>query len=317
MLVFGLSACGTGGANISDSSGEKEGFKIVTTIFPEYDWVENILGDNPGGADVTLLLDNGTDLHSFQPSAEDILKIGSCDLFIYAGGESDEWVDDALKEASNKDMAVINLIDVLGDKAKEEEIVEGMQKEGEEEESEEEAEYDEHVWLSLDNASILVEKIADSIEALDSANADTYKKNAEDYLKRISALDEKYEDAVSNAKEKTLIFGDRFPFRYLVDDYGIDYYAAFAGCSAETEASFETVVFLANKIDELSLNSIMTIDGSDKKIAETVRDNTKTKDQQILTLDSMQSISSDDMENGTTYLSVMEENLNVLEEALK
>ena len=303
--------------------------QIVTTIFPEYDWVMNILGDKAEGAEVTMLLDSGVDLHSYQPTADDILKIASCDVFIYVGGESDEWVEDALQEATNKEMVVVNLLEALGDSVKEEEVVEGMQEEehdhdadeeheeGEEHEHEEGPEYDEHVWLSLKNAASLVNTIADSIAAADEANAETYKANAQAYIGKINALDAQYAEAVAAGSMKTLLFGDRFPFRYMTDDYGLDYYAAFVGCSAETEASFETIAFLAQKVDELGLHTVMTIEGTDHRIAETIVQSTKGKDQQILSLDSMQGTTSEDAAGGSTYLSVMESNLEVLKKALK
>ena len=294
---------------------------IVTTIFPEYDWVKQILGDKADDADITMLLDNGVDLHSYQPTVDDIAKISDCDMFIYVGGESDAWVDDALKEAVNKDMKVIDLLDVLKDTIKEEEVVEGMQAEEEEEsaegDSEEEPEYDEHVWLSLKNAKVICDAIEKDLADLDPDNADIYAKNLEDYTGQLDALDQEYQAAVDAAPQKTLLFGDRFPFRYMVDDYGLNYYAAFVGCSAETEASFETITFLAQKVDELGLKNIMTIEKSDQKIAKTIRDNTKSKDQNILTLDSMQSTTSDDVKNGETYLSAMKSNLEVLKEALQ
>ncbi len=377
-----------------------DSLKIVTTIFPEYDWVMNILGDRAEGAEVTMLLDNGVDLHSYQPTVDDILKISTCDLFIYVGGESDGWVDDALQEATNDDMVVIDLLETLGDTVKEEEVVEGMQEDhhhdhGDEEHDEEEhdhdeaeehdeeehdhdeaeehdeeehdhdeaeehdeeehdhdeaeeydkeehdhdeteehdedgdheeeghhhedgeIEYDEHVWLSLRNASVLVESICTALQTVDPDNSDVYSANAAAYTEKLAALDAEYETAVSEASVRTLLFGDRFPFRYLVDDYGLSYYAAFVGCSAETEASFETVIFLAEKVNELSLHTIMTIEGSDQKIAESIRQSTKTADQQILTLDSMQSVTAEDVAEGANYMSIMESNLEVLKEALK
>ena len=317
MLVFVimavcLCACGM---STQDSGNDTDKIQIVTTIFPEYDWVKNILGDNPEGVQVTMLLDNGVDLHSYQPAAGDVLKISGCDLFIYAGGESDKWVEDALESAANKDMIAINLLEVLGDKVKEEELAEGM--EAEEEDAEEGPAYDEHVWLSLGNASILVDAISDAVQKIDEKNAEVYKKNSDSYIKKLTELDKEYREAVSAGRVNTLLFGDRFPFRYLTDDYGLKYYAAFAGCSAETEASFETITFLAEKVDELSLHAVMTIEGKDHRIAETVIQSTRSKDQQILTMDSMQAITSKDMEGGTTYLSVMENNLSVLKEALK
>ena len=480
--------------------------KIVTTIFPEYDWVKEILGDKIENANLTMLLDNGVDLHSYQPTFDDIIKISDCDLFIQVGGESDGWVNDALKNATNKDMKVINLLEVLGDNVKTEETVEGMQetehhhdhdhskevstfeddevqdrslsdwagkwqsaypfaldgtlddafeamaKEGKmtaeeyktyyqngyktditnidiednhieftykngekvgsnykyvgayiqswstgtkaamyrfeaedkdcgapiyiefndhmiepaeaehfhirmsnesfdaivdpenswptffpssmsgeeicehmaghdhdgdhEHEEEEEEEKDEHVWLSLKNAEILVKAISNALQELDPNNADIYESNSSAYIKKLSNLDEAYKTTVNSAIHKTVLFADRFPFRYLVDDYGLSYYAAFAGCSAESEASFETVSFLSKKVDELGLKCVLTIEGKNHKIAETVIDNTKDKDQKILVMDSMQSTTSEDVANGTTYLSVMEKNLSVLKEAL-
>ena len=302
----------------------EEKIRIVTTIFPEYDWVREILGDKADSAEITMLLDNGVDLHSYQPTADDLIKISDCDLFVYVGGESDGWVDDALKSAANKNRKVINLLDVLGDSVKTEEVVEGMQEtehdhdhdHDEDEEHKHEEEKDEHVWLSLKNAEVLVGAISNALQELDPDNKDTYATNAAAYIEKLSALDGEYQPAVDAATYKTVLFGDRFPFRYLVDDYGLSYYAAFAGCSAETEASFETISFLAQKVDELKLPCVLTIEGVKHKIAETIVQNTAEKNQSILTLDSMQSTTSTDVANGTTYLSVMESNLDVLKQAL-
>ena len=356
-----ITACSTNNAPAADN----KNLQIVTTIFPEYDWVMNILGDNPSNAEVTMLLDNGADLHSYQPTASDILKISTCDVFVYVGGESDEWVDDVLKEATNKDMVVINLMDELGNAVKEEEIIEGMEGHDHEHEHDDEedhehdeahdhededhdndehdedhdhededhdhededhdhehhheegeVEYDEHVWLSLKNASVLVGAISEAIAKADSANAETYRANASAYIDKLNGLDKEYSDMVSAAARNVLVFGDRFPFRYLIDDYSLVYYAAFVGCSAESEASFETIMFLAGKVDENSLTSVITIEGKEHKIAETIISNTATKDQKILTLDSMQTTTMADVKNGTTYISVMESNYEVLKEAL-
>lgn len=469
----------------------KTKISVVTTIFPEYDWVREILGDKADNAEIALLLDNGVDLHSYQPTADDIIKISDCDLFVYVGGESDEWVDEALKNATNKDMKVINLLDVLKDTVKTEEAKPGMQAEeghnhgyshfddsdvqdrtlfdwdgdwqsvypylqegildevmerkaengsktaeeyrayyetgyktdvsqitidaesrtmcfvkngvavkatyeykgyqiydyasgsrgvryffeatggdadapkfvqfsdhgigpgkaehfhiysgndgfdalsqemdnwptyyptdmsGSEIKEDmlehEEKEYDEHVWLSLKNAETLVGAISNALQELDPDSKDTYAANADAYVQKLSALDAEYRKAVSAGTYKTVLFGDRFPFRYLADDYGLNYYAAFAGCSAESEASFETISFLAKKVDELKLPCVLTIEGAQHKIAETIVKNTTEKNQKVLTMDSMQSTTSQDVANGTTYLSVMEKNLDVLKEAL-
>ena len=309
LLAVLLTGCGTDG-----NSGNK--LSIVTTIFPEYDWVKQILGEQAENAEVTLLLDNGVDLHSYQPTADDIVTIGACDLFVYVGGESDEWVEDVLAQATNKDMIVVNLLDVLGDVVKEEELVDGMEHEEHEEESSEH-EYDEHVWLSLRNAEIICETISEKLCVLDPENADTYSANAEVYCQKLRALDAAYSEAISGASMNTLLFADRFPFRYLTDDYGIEYYAAFSGCSAESEASFDTIVFLAGKVDELGLSSVITLKGSDTDIAQTIISTSTGKNAQILMLDSMQTTTAKDADDGTTYLSVMENNLEVLKEALK
>lgn len=316
MLVGVLAGCGK-----QNDTNQTDKLSIVTTIFPEYDWVREILGEKADNAEITMLLDNGVDLHSYQPTADDIVKISDCDLFIYVGGESDEWVEDALRNAANGNMKVINLLEVLGDSVKTEEIVEGMQEAEHEhedaEEHEHEEEADEHVWLSLKNAKMLVRVISKALQELDPDSKDIYAANADAYVKKLSALDAEYQAAVDAASNKTILFGDRFPFRYLVDDYGLHYYAAFVGCSTETEAGFETISFLAKRVDEWKLPCVLTIEGAQHKIAETVVRNTTAKNQRVLTMDSMQSTTSKDVKNGTTYLSVMEKNLSVLKEALR
>ena len=248
-----------------------EQISIVCTIFPEYDWVKQILGDHVSHAEITYLLDSGMDLHSYQPTAMDMAKIADCDLFVYVGGESDEWVEDALDEAVNPDMQVINLMEVMGDAAKEEEVKEGMEHDHDHEDEDEEhdheheegeAEYDEHVWLSLKNAKMLCAEIADRLSILDSANKGAYKANLDAYTAQLDKLDGDFKALIDGVSQKTLVFGDRFLFRYYVDDYGLDYFAAFAGCSAETEASFDTIVFLAEKMDELGCGTIFTIENS-------------------------------------------------------
>lgn len=294
----------------------KGNLKVIATIFPQYDWIREILGDNPAGIEVRLLLDNGVDLHNYQPSADDIVAISTCDLFVYVGGESDEWVEDVLESSSNRNMKTVNLIDALGSLVKEEEIKEGMQADDHEHEHEEEAEYDEHFWLSLRNAKVLCAAIESALETIDPANATVYRTNLDSYVGKLDLLDREYSDAVGGSSFRTLLFGDRFPFRYMVDDYGLDYYAAFIGCSAETEASFETIAFLVSKVDSLGLRNVMTIDGSDRKIARTIVENSRSKDLGILTLNSLQTVSASDVKQGISYLGVMQENLGVLKKAL-
>ena len=326
LLLAGIAACGNPSAGSSDVAGTQaaapsktreagNGLKIVTTIFPEYDWVKVLLGDQADAAEIELLLDNGTEMHSYQPSVQDMIAISECDLFIYVGGESDGWVEDALKDPRNPDRIAISLMEVLGDAAKEEEHVEGME-EDHEEGHEEEKEYDEHVWLSLRNASLFTEAISKALQTLDPENAAMYQANADTYKKQLSDLDAAYTEAIGSAVHQTILFGDRFPFRYLTDDYELSYYAAFSGCSAETEASFDTVIFLAGKVDEMGLPAVLTIDRSDGRIAQTIIDNTQTKSAQILNLDSMQATTSQDLADGATYLSIMEKNLDTLKTAL-
>lgn len=314
LLALWIPAAVLSGCVPQDDSAASNKLNIVTTIFPAYDWVREILGAETDRAEITMLLDSGVDLHSYQPTVDDIVKISDCDLFLYVGGESDGWVDDALKNAPNKDRKVIRLLDVLGDSAKAEETVAGMQEE--EHDHEEEAEYDEHIWLSLKNAQVLVAAISEALQETDPARKDTYAANAAAYVEKLSALNGEYRAAVDSGKYKTLLFGDRFPFRYLADDYGLDYYAAFPGCSAETEASFETVSFLAGKMDALGLPCVLTIEGTQHKIAETIVQNTAQKNQQVLTMDSMQAVTANDAASGVSYLSIMEKNLSVLKKAL-
>ena len=316
-----LSVSGTASAEEAAAAPKK---RIVTTIFPIYDWVMNVLGEQVENAEVSMLLDNGVDLHSYQPTADDIVRISGCDLFIYVGGESDEWVRDALQEATNKNMTVINLMEALGDSVKEEELVEGMEHDHDHEQEEdhdhdaeaEEAEYDEHVWLSLKNAAVLCRTIAEALGQIDRENAARYTANAEAYTEKLNTLDAQYQAAVDAAALHTLLFADRFPFRYLADDYALDYYAAFVGCSAETEASFETIIFLAGKLDELGLPAVLQIESADGSIARTVVESTQSRDQQILTMDSMQSTTAKDVAAGANYLSIMEKNLDILKAAL-
>ena len=303
------------GAASAPGGGDETTLRVVATIFPIYDWAREVLGQLPG-VELVWLQDTGVDMHSYQPTAEDMLLVSSCDLFLYVGGTSDNWVDDALQEAVNQNMEVVSLLDVLGDAARLEELTEGMQDDHDHDgHDHEDAEYDEHVWLSLRNAEVLTGAIADAMGRLDPAHAEDFAANAAAYTERLAALDGEYQAAVDASPVHTLLFGDRFPFRYLVEDYGLDYYAAFPGCSAETEASFETVAFLAGKVKELDLPAVLAIENSDHRVAETIAQNAGNG-AKVLTLDSMQGVTSEDAAAGTTYLSIMESNLEVLKQAL-
>lgn len=359
-----LAACGGESSEKNSASKSSKKLSVVATIYPQYDWLKNIIGDASQAIDLKLLIKNGTDLHSYKPSAQDIASIAGADMVVYLGGESDEWIEKALAATPKADRVQVNLMKTLGDRVKEEEVVEGMEhhhhhdgehaeehehehhehaeahedhehhgEHAEEHEHEhhehaeaheghehhhEAPENDEHVWLSLKNAVILVNDIARSLSKLDPENASTYQANAQAYVAKIQELDQSYAAAVAGAGNKTVLFGDRFPFRYLVDDYGLKYYAAFVGCSAESEASFETVAFLAGKMDSLSLPAIFTIDGSNGKIARAILDaSKKSKEAQVLVLNSMQSVKDEQVKAGADYLSIMAENLEVLKKALK
>ena len=321
--------------------------RVVTTLFPIYDWTRNIIGERKDAVELLPPLNTGVDLHSYQPSVDDILRISTSDLFIYTGGLSDAWVERVLRDAVNKKLAAVSLIKALGERAREEETVEGMEaghhhhghdehekdhdrhehekdhghheheKEHDHHEHDEGPEYDEHVWLSLVNARLLCGRIAQALSEVDPQGADAYRANAASYCAKLDALDAKYRAGVASAKHTTLLFADRFPFRYLVDDYGLSYFAAFQGCSAESEASFKTILFLADKLDALGLPCVLTIEGSSKKIAETVVRTAERGPVSILTLDSMQSVRADGIASGPDYLTVMERNLAILQEALK
>ncbi len=399
MVVGVFAAC----SNTTTEEENTEKLTIVTTIFPIYDWVMQVLGDEAENYNVVMLMDTGVDLHSYEATADDLITIYESDMFIYNGGESDEWVEDALENATNPDMVVIDLlVDVLGDDALTEVSVEGMQEsddddhdhddedededdhdhddeeeateededdhdhddeeeateededdhdhddeeevteededdhdhddeeeteededdhdhdddEDEDEEEHEHSHEDEHMWLSLNNAQTFTAYLADVIATADEANAEIYTANQTAYAAELASLDSEYAAVVDAATFDTILFADRFPFRYLVDDYGISYYAAFSGCSSETEASFETITFLADKVDELGLTSVLIIDGATTEIADTVIANTESGDQEILVLDSMQSITATSIEDGASYLDIMTSNLEVLEGAL-
>ena len=284
---------------------------IVCTIFPQYDWVCE-LTEGAQNVEVTLLEDSGADLHNFQPSAADKVSILNSDLFVYTGGESDDWARTLLENA-DKDVRSLDLIEALGDRALTEE--EGIEESGEHD-HEHEDEVDEHIWLSVQNAKVLVSAITEELCGVDEENAALYQSNAASYLAELSDLDELFEETVSSAKRSVLVFADRYPFRYLAHDYGLTCYAAFSGCSAESEASFATILALVKHVEENALPYVMVLESSTQGIAKQVIDNTKRKDQGILVLNSLQSVTREDIENRATYLGLMKEDLAVLKTAL-
>ncbi len=309
ILIISLTSC----SGQSSVALENEKINIVTTTFATYDWVMEIIKGNEDAFEVVYLLDSGMDLHSYQPTAEDIVKVDSADLFIYVGGESEKWVNEILKDVTNKNLKELNLIEAIKEEALLVEVNEGMESESEGEDTE----YDEHLWLSVKNAKLLCMKIMNAICIIDNDNSKLYGSNLNAYLEKLDKLDSKFYTMIDDSTKDTLLFGDRFPFRYFVEDYGLNYYAPFVGCSAETEASFETVIFLSNKLDEYDLDYCLTVDDGNKKLATTIIENSNKPSCEILSLNSMQRLTSKDIETGVSYLDIMEENYLVFEKALK
>ena len=381
---------------------EAETFVIVATIFPQYDWTRQILGSQIENVELILLQDTAIDLHNFQPTVSDIATISTADMFIYIGGKSDGWVEDALGNVANDDIIAINLMEALAERIDlleldhhhhHDHVCDGdhhhdhdcdddhhhdhdhdhdhdhhhdhdcdddhhdhhhdhdcddnhhdhhhhdydcdddhhdhhhdydcdddhdhhHDHDCDDHHHHHDDEYDEHIWLSLRNARILTSTIADALSAMNPANADYFQSNLESFQAELATLDGEFVIMVTEAATNVVVFGDRFPFRYLMNDYHLRYYAAFDGCSAETEASFSTIIHLVGIVDEMELNHILVIDGSDGSIAETIRDATEAGNQEILVLDSMQSVTAADVEGGVTFLSIMESNLEVLRAAL-
>ncbi|MCL2162913.1 MAG: metal ABC transporter substrate-binding protein [Oscillospiraceae bacterium] len=308
----------------SSSTREGEKLSIVCTAFPQFDWVRHILGAGAGNVTLTLLQRDGIDFHSYQPSNDDIVKIANCDLFIYGGGRSDGWAEEILQQVMNPRTVGISLMDLQGDALLFERYSDGMEMDDqfvnsniEQNQPQSTNEFDEHVWLSLRNVFVFTSAITETLSTMDPENDIVYGNNLIDYLESMVLLDVKYMEAIEAANVKTILFGDHFPFGYLFNDYGLSYYAAFPGCSTEAEADSQILVFLSEKVDELSLKNVFVTENSDQSIARTIIDNSKAKNQEILVMNSMHSVTAEEMRNGITYLSVMEENLNVLKEAIK
>lgn len=307
VLCLSLTACG--GAVTEQTDNGK--LTIVTTIFPEYDWMRNLTAGSDR-IELKLLIDKGVDLHSYQPDVNDIVTISTCDVFIYTGGASDVWVEDAMETAMNEDLLVIDLMELL--EAERELCVDDHDHEGEAHDHAHTA--DEHVWLSLVNAELLCDELTEILQELDSENSDLYGENYARYSAEIGALDARYAEAVNTAKHHDIVFADRFPFTYLMEDYGLHHHAAYEGCSAETEVSFETFARLADTVRELGVSNVVVIDDSDLRIANTVISASGVKDCGIGTLQSMQAVGRRQISGGITYLDIMEENLTVLEKVL-
>ncbi|MDR0272079.1 MAG: metal ABC transporter substrate-binding protein, partial [Clostridiales bacterium] len=273
LLLILFSGCSSGTRKQSDK------INIVCTIFPQYDWVREIIGEGNENFELTLLMD-GLDLHSYSPSVRDVAAISSADVFIYVGGGSDGWVEAVLAQTVNEEIIAVNLMEILGIKSNHEHG----------ETCEEDHGQDEHIWLSLRNARVICAALAEIFSEIDPDNSQKYLSNLEMYTAELHALEFQYQSVVSEANIETLVFADRFPFRHLADDCGLEYYAAFTGCSAETQAGFSTIISLADRINQLGLSAVMVTESSDQSFARTVINNTACQSQKILVLDSMQSV---------------------------
>ena len=316
VLLLLLSGCASPGTAGSEDSGK---IRAVATIFPQYDFLRQIGGDH---LELTMLLKPGAESHSSEPTPADMITVSQSDLFVYVGGDSDAWVETILESVDVSEKEIVTLMDCVETVA--EEDVEGMETHGHAHDHEdedptaadgdhEEAEQDEHVWTSPRNAVRIVEKLRDALIAVDPENAGDYTQNAADYIDRLNRLDQEFQETVDTAKRHTILLGDRFPFRYLADAYGLDYYAAFPGCSSESEASAKTIAFLIDKVKEEKIPVVFSIELSNEKMTDSICEATgATK----LQLHSCHNVTRDDFEQGITYLDLMERNVQALKEAL-
>lgn len=311
LMTLAIFAGVLSGCAVKNQSAAK--YTVLCSVFAEYEWAREIAAGDED-TEVKLLGGKGVDLHNYQPTIKDVAEISKCDMFVYVGGISDGWVKNVLENKTNKNMKVVRLFDVLSSRLKEEE--EGDDH-ADHDHDHDETEYDEHLWLSIKNAAIASEKIKEQLSAMNPDKSELYESNFRAYKEKLDALDSAFAAAVASAKVKTIVFADRFAFRYMTEDYGIEYYAAFPGCSSQSEISPAKIVDLAKKIDSLSLKCVAILADSKEDAARSVIEKTKDKNQKIVKFDSMQSVSAKDVEGGKTYLSAMESNLNALKTALE
>lgn len=304
--VLGLTACSS--EKVEDQTQNDDGkFKIVSTVFPGYDFAKNIAGKN---AQISLLLPPGSESHSYEPSPQDIIKIQNADLFIYVGGESEDWVSRILESMDTK-VKTLSMMDVV--EVYEEETVEGMEQDHNESGNDEVA-YDEHVWTSPVNAIKISRAISDMLVETDPENAQLYSENAKVYIQKLDKLDKDFKEFFDTVDNKLLIFGDRFPLRYFVEEYGLDYYAAFPGCSSESEPSAATIAFLIDKVKEENIGTIFNIEFSNHRISDSIAEATGSKTALFHTC---HNVSKEEMDAGEDYISLMTQNLERLKGAMK
>lgn len=310
-LLTVLTACG----NVQTEGKSKKGLSVVATMFAEYDFAKHVIGEN---GTVEMLMPPGGEIHSYEPTPQDIISIKNADIFIYGGGESDTWLDTVLESVDAENLNIISMMDIC--ELYEEETVDGMESDhkhdetcGHESEEHHHTEYDEHVWTSPVNAVKIIKKITETACTLDEKNSEEYKRNSEEYIKKINDLHKRFGETVDGSVRKLMVFADRFPFRYFAEEYGLDYSAAFPGCSHDTEPSAKTIQYLIDKIKAESILVIFTIENSNRNVAETISSETGAK---ILEFHSCHNITKAELENGVTYVDLMERNLKNLKEAL-
>jgi zinc transport system substrate-binding protein len=303
-LILAAALCYMSGCEKQGAVTRNGKINVTATIFAPYDFVREIAGDR---VNLVMLLPPGSESHSFEPSPRDIITIQNSDLFIYVGGESDQWVNRILESMDTGGMQILALMDTV--EPVPEETVEGM----EEEEGEEDAAYDEHVWTSPQNAILIARAIAGALGETDRENASFYRQNAGVFIKNLDELDREFQAVVDGAKRKTIVFGDRFPFRYFADAYGLSYYAAFPGCSTETEPAAATIAFLINKVKSEHIPVVFHIELSSERMADTICEASGAKK---LLFHACHNISKKDFDKGLGYLYLMKRNADHLREAL-
>ena len=300
----------------SETPSENDGkLDIVCTSFAQYDWVKNIIKDSEN-VNLTLLNNKGTDIHSYEPSADDIIKISECDILIAIGGSGDKWTIDAVPNHSETSaLSLLALVNSDGNYG--ELLSHDHDSECDHTHTDTSENIDEHIWMSLKNSIFFTGEITEIICSKDPENSELYKSNSQNYVNLLKQLDSGFETAVSQSENPVMVVADRFPFLYLTNDYGIKCFAAFPGCSADTDASPETVITLSDAIDEYNLSFVAVTENTTGKTAKAVIANTSEKNQEIVVINSMQSVSSEDIENGTTYLGIMEQNLEAIKTLLE
>lgn len=295
--IFSLCACSSESSYSSSDSGK---LKIVSTVFPPYDLAKQIAGDN---AEISILLPPGSEIHNYEPSAKDMIAIRNCDIFLYIGGENEQWAEKLINSNDTENVTAVKLIDYVPVLSEDED------EHDHDHDHEHEHETDEHIWTSPKNAQLMLSAVYDAICKVDPSDKQTYTKNKDAYAKQLSDLDNAYRSAVDNAKNKTIVLADKFPFRYLAHEYGLEFSAAFAACSDESEPGVSTMIKLTKTIKENNIPAVYYLEFSSTKIADTLCDETgATK----LMLHSCHNVSKQDIENNVSYVDLMKQNLENL-----